>query len=166
MSRTKAAEEKPTRAPWEQMDGEPDAAYRRFLEYRNLGPARSIDAAFRAQAPKRTEKHQRAAGQWKSDSVQFHWQERATAWDIEMLTDAGRDAVIKFIGALDKLAEKTLLALERKAVKPNNWHEIIEAVNILGSFIPAETVAALQSDAAEHRTPAIGATPDAERARR
>src|SRR5262249_28786381 len=32
--------------PWDQQPDEPDAAYSRFLMYRNLGPARTLDAAF------------------------------------------------------------------------------------------------------------------------
>lgn len=41
------------RKAWEQLPDEPDSAYARFLMYRNLGPARSIDAAFKTTATKR-----------------------------------------------------------------------------------------------------------------
>lgn len=160
------------RLPWEQREDESDAAYARFLVYRNLGPARSLDAAYALVATKRVKSRgspkidtaRRASGQWVQDSAAFDWAARATAWDVQVLTEVGRRAVVNFIHALELVSLKTLNELLNPKRRPANWHQLMEAVNLLGSFIPAETVAALQSDAAEHRTPAIGATPDTERA--
>lgn len=156
--------EQPTgRAAWDKRDDESDAAYARFLVYRNLGPARSLDAAYALAKPKATKGNKRQryggtsiSGQWTRDSVQFEWKTRADVWDVEMLTEVGKHAVVNFIHTLEAVSVKTLQELANAKRRPANWHEIMEAVNLLGSFIPAETVAALQSDAAEHRTPAIG----------
>ncbi len=129
--------------PWEQQPGEPAEAYVRFLEYRNLGPARSIDAAYAVSnkiAPNRA-KPRRASGQWDADSATYRWVERAAAWDIETFSTIGQQAVIKFIAAIDKFAEKTLAAME--STEPRNWSDILDTIELLSRLIPSETVEAL-----------------------
>ncbi len=146
------------RKAWEQLEGEPNEAYARFLVYRNLGRARSLDAAFRLDIGKATKgnKRQQAPGQWGGDSVQWNWVERATAWDIEMLTLHGEAVVLDFIAAMRNYASKTLHASLRERLTPRDWGELTNAINTLGKFIPADTVAAIQDTAAEGKEPAIG----------
>ncbi len=146
------------RQQWEQLEGEPDAAYARFLVYRNLGPARSLDAAYQlvaGHAAKRR-KTPRVSGQWQDDSVRFGWVERAAAWDIYTLTAVGMQAVIKWVNALDQAIEQTLIHLKAGTHKPRTWKETIDAVVALGNFIPAETVSEIRHIAESDNPPAIG----------
>lgn len=143
---------------WERQEDESDAAYTRFLIYRNLGPSRSLDAAYRASlgdAAKRR-KPPRVSGQWQDDSAQFHWPERAAAWDIYTLTAVGMQAVVKWVNALDQAIEQTLIHLKASTRKPRTWKEMIDAVVALGNFIPSETVAEIRHIAESDNPPAIG----------
>ncbi len=147
------------RRPWDQLEGESDAAYARFLIYRNLGPARSLNVAYLAANPKAIKGNKRqgsAPGQWTRDSVQFNWPERASAWDVEILTETGRETVVGFIHALRLISTKALAALMKDSARPRSWKGALEAVILLGNFIPAETVQRLQADARERRISAIG----------
>jgi hypothetical protein len=143
---------------WEQREDESDAAYVRFLIYRSLGPARSLVAAYQVVEPKATKRNkkqqgnnQQVSGQWTKDSAQFDWPARASAWDVQMLTEVGRETVINFLNALKLASEKTVAALSNEKIRPTSWRAALEAVILLGSFIPSETVARIQSDASDNR---------------
>jgi hypothetical protein len=78
--------------PWDQQPGESDAAYRRFLRYRDLGMGRSIDAAYFSTRPPgagagltAAGKRRRAPGQWMRECSRWRWRERASKWDIDHL---------------------------------------------------------------------------------
>lgn len=148
------------RKPWEQLPEEPDAAYTHFLIYRNLGPARSLDAAYRVfkGATKRGKRLQAPSG-WGRESAQYDWVSRAAAWDVDVLVEHGRDTVVAFVESLRAIAFKSLRVLEDERIKPKSWAAALEAVSLLGGFIPSETVQQIQSDAREHRVSAIG-SPD------
>lgn len=142
---------------WEQREGEPNEAYARFLVYRNLGVTRTLDRAYRAFVGNRRKSSERS-GTWQENATRFNWSERASDWDIDYLVSSGRDAAIAFVNALEKLAVKSLSALEDDKMQPKDWKQVLEAVNIIGSFIPAETVEAIRAHAAEHRISPIGKT--------
>jgi hypothetical protein len=145
--------------PWDQREGEPEAAYVRFLIYRNLGPARSLDLAYRTfqegqeGAPESVER--RAPGQWYGDSRTFAWVERARAWDIAMLAEHGQDAVMVFVGCLKQAAVKVLRSLDRLD-GPADWKSAMESLNVLSSLIPAETIKAMQPHAGDGTPPGYG----------
>lgn len=148
---------------WEQLPDEPPAAFVRFQVYLNFGRARSLrvaQSALPTSATKRDKTRHLSKssvnGQWASDCTKYRWVERARAWDIEQLADVGYDAVVNFINMLALLSSKTLTALASEKIKPKSLKTIMEVVNLLGSFIPAETVAAVRADASERRTPSIG----------
>lgn len=138
---------------WEQIEGEPNEAYARFLVYRNLGVARTVQQTRKLTA-KNGEKGR--SGTLERESVDFKWAERASAWDIEALEQVGRNVVVQFVSALEAMALKTLTALNNDSIKPGDWEQVLKAVNTLGSFIPAETVEAVRTYATEHRISAIG----------
>jgi hypothetical protein len=134
--------------PWHQRPGEPDAAYNRFLIYRNLGPGRSVLDAYRSTlrgngtGAGKGRKKQRIPGQWGEDCAAFHWVARATSWDRAMLARHGRQAVIAFVQALCDAATKTVRVItELKG--PQDWSQVIETVNTLGSHIDPETIKVL-----------------------
>ncbi len=138
--------------PWDQLKEEDAAAYARFLMYRNLGPTRTIDLAYalarEAKRGKGKQTSKRASGEWMRNSTNFDWPMRASAWDVAMLAEVGKKVVVHYVHALERAALKTLAVLEDPKVKPRGWGGAIEAINVLGGFIPAETIAAIRADTA------------------
>jgi hypothetical protein len=134
---------------WERQPGEPDAAYVRFLIYRNLGPARSLEAAYRKfmedlgeiDAAKSCESLP-VSGQWFKDSHSFDWVRRARAWDIAVFSEVGREAVIALGHYTRALAVRALEALANSS-GPENWKEHLETLHALCTIIPPETISAL-----------------------
>jgi hypothetical protein len=92
------------RQGWDQQEGEPDAAYVRFLIFRNLGPARALVAAYQTfltdldEASEGVEK--RAPGQWHADCRTYDWVSRSRAWDIAMLSEHGKESIVAFNDAI------------------------------------------------------------------
>jgi hypothetical protein len=72
-------------SPWMQMEGESDQAYAAFVEFRDLGPGRTADAAWRAkgtkEGPSGPPRALRAPGSWKRWRAQYHWDARSEAFD-------------------------------------------------------------------------------------
>lgn len=143
--------------PWDQQPGEPSEAYARFLVYRNLGPGRTIEAAYGASSLK-SRKSQATSGQWFSDSASHGWRERAHQWDIEQLTQAGQRTVTAFVSALELACQRLLARMIEDKLEPKTWKEVVDALNTLGNFIPAETVAQIRATADRHEVAAIGKT--------
>ncbi len=152
--------------PWAQQPDEPGAAYARFLTYLHLGRTRTLEAAiaaWRSANPAKKREKTRApskasiSGTWAAESSRYEWVARARAWDIEMMVDLGYDTVVDFVNTLSLLASKTLRAAASQQVRPRGLKTILQLVNLLGSFIPAETVAAIRADAEGRRVSAIGA---------
>jgi hypothetical protein len=147
---------------WEQQPDESQEAYARFLIYRNLGVARSLNKAYQI-VPGRTGK-EKANGQWHEDCVKYNWVARASAWDISILTEVGQSVVAKYINALDLAFLKIIESLNSEKMKPRTWGSVIESINILGEFIPQETVAEIRRAQDADSVPAIGTSPGAKSA--
>lgn len=135
----------PDRAPWDQKKGEPDKWHSWFLIYRNLGPGRSVDLAYRffvGESP--AKKHQKrqpprkCSGEWSEASRLWSWPARAIAWDIANLQQHGQKIVTLQLAILERYALKILAALDDERAKPKNWREITEAMKTLGTFISPE----------------------------
>jgi hypothetical protein len=137
----------PERKPWEQRPDEPEAAFVRFLIYLNLGPGRSLNAAYRtflSNLGEATEGHERpqAPGQWHRDMRLFGWLSRARAWDVAVFSEVGREAAIALMSYVRALAVKGLEALAESS-GPADWKDHLETIHALSSIIPQETFAAL-----------------------
>lgn len=148
------------RKPWDQLPDEPDPAYVRFLMYRDLGPARSIDAAYVAatgEATKGSKRQQRAPGQWTHDSAQFGWPERALAWDKHLLADLVPEAASVIFHTINETARVALRHLQSGKLRPRNWQQLVETVTILASFIAPETIQA----AIDHASPGVSRADEA-----
>jgi hypothetical protein len=65
---------------WDRQPGESLVAFAAFRVFRDLGPARTVDAAFDA-CVRSPRNRRRALGRWHERRRRFHWIERATAWD-------------------------------------------------------------------------------------
>src|SRR5262245_60895581 len=119
--------------PWDQLPGESDAAYARFLVYRNLGPQRTIDAAYNSQSPvdpKSPKRHQ-APGSWRKDSKRFAWPRRAVAWDLDCLIRAGPGIGEAYLKLLCRFATGLLSAIDDgRLIKPSSLEEFLKAVDL------------------------------------
>lgn len=123
-------------ASWERRRGESKDSYARFLMYRNLGPSRSVEAAYKAAA--KSSKSQHVSGQWLADSSRWKWPDRAHDWDIDSLVQHGEETVLAFMEVMRVLARKVLARIEK--LDPADWSESLEAIKILSSFIPHEAI--------------------------
>ncbi len=134
--------------PWDKQLDESDAAYSRFLTYRNLGPARSIDAAY-FEAAKGDKKQQevevsgRASGQWMRDSVTYRWVERSQAWDIENLVVHGERIITAYLASLDNITRKTLAYLTDESNQPDNWESAVKTLELISKVVSGESAAEL-----------------------
>jgi hypothetical protein len=141
------------RHPWNRRKGEPDSAYTHFLLYRNLGPARSIDRAYAAyQATSQTDeaaaddeaakrgKTRRAPGNWWEEAATYDWGRRAAAWDLAVLADTGRSAIVTFTTVLEKVSVRCLAAVVDGEIAPDSWGKLIETINTLGLLIPSDLI--------------------------
>src|SRR4030067_400717 len=122
---------------WEQREGEQNEAYARFLVYRNLGVARSLDSAY-CVALNRVKS--RASGQWVKECSKYEWVMRASAWDVYVLTEIGQQVVVRYVNALDLAFQRIIESLANRKIKPRSWGAIIDSITTLGGFIPQETV--------------------------
>jgi hypothetical protein len=133
--------------PWDQLSGESDAAYARFLFYLEIGPQRSIDEAYRQwnekrpkTARKRSKTPQAANGQWKDDSAKYRWIERSLAWDRKQFTLKAERAVDRFVEVLLEGMATTIEAMRTR--KPTSWNQILESIRVFGQHVPPETIRA------------------------
>lgn len=66
---------------WQPQPGEPQSWFERFDIYRQLGPWRSIAAAYRADAGAQANASGRPSRRWYVMAATWRWQARAEAWD-------------------------------------------------------------------------------------
>ena len=74
---------------WERQPGESGPAFAAFVVYRDLGPYRSLDKAYKTQKPDAD----KFSGQWSLWSAEHKWLERALAYDS--YCDAERRKVLE-----------------------------------------------------------------------
>jgi hypothetical protein len=124
------------------LPGESLEAYSRYLAYRNLGPARSVERAYALATGRRCGpvRSGAASGQWKKDCSRYRWPERAAAWDVCQLVEHGRDVVIAYVAALRQAAGRVLRALESESCRPKGWVQALGALDVLGRHISDEAV--------------------------
>ena len=131
----------PEVAPWDQLLDEPITAYRRFLVYRNLGPGRTLEKAYRATKGNKGQQES-PPGSWTRNTTQYNWVERATAWDIEQMSQYGTQAVINWVLSIVELSEQTLVEIQSGRLKPRSFDQLLGALDVLGKFVTPETVEA------------------------
>ncbi len=135
---------------YEQLPDEPDSSYAHFLYYKNLGPGRSLRIAYnkylidKGEAPAGTK-----CGSWGAESSDWDWVERARAFDISILENDGKDTVLAFLDALRHASAKAAEYI--RLAGPESWGDALETLNVVGKFIPPETVAAISANAEADR---------------
>ena len=71
--------------PWDRLEGEPFMWFDRFDYYRMLGPERTIGGAYKVYSKERGKKPSKnGAYHWRKIAEDWHWQERAEAFDIHI----------------------------------------------------------------------------------
>lgn len=121
---------------WDKRESESDEAYVRFLVYRNLGPARSIDKAY---AATNRSKAKRASGQWNEDSITHEWTKRAVAWDIAQLSQLPAETTTIILEAIKEFARKTLHAASGDEYKPKG-REVRENILVIAALVSPEII--------------------------
>lgn len=135
----------PAPPPWDQQPNESSAAFRRFLVYLHMGPARSIPKAvqaWRAMCPPRNPNASPRNGQWQDDAARWSWIERAAAWDIFQLRQSVPEFAALVFANMTQMARLTLEAAQSGALKPTSWEELKDASVVLAQFVSPETIAA------------------------
>lgn len=130
---------------WNQLDGEDAADYAKFLVYRNLGPGRSLDRAYRAYRRRRVTKSGaplQAPGSWAKLSVRYEWVNRASRWDVYHLEQAVPEVVSTIFALIGEFARKTLESVQSGAVSPRNWDDVLRAIDGLTALVSPEAAAA------------------------
>lgn len=127
--------------PWEQLPGEPPEAYARFLIYRNLGPARSLDAAYAISNITKRKKSESASGQWREDSTAYHWRERAARWDVAQLSVVVPETTGLIFQAIAEYAKIVLEELQARKQKPRTWSELKEGLVVLSTLVSPDVIA-------------------------
>lgn len=72
--------------PWEKHLGESRQAFHAFTHYRNMGAARSLDKAYREHCEGcagKQKSNKRATGRWTAWFGEWHWAQRAEAFDAD-----------------------------------------------------------------------------------
>lgn len=129
------------RKPWEQLEDEPDRAYARFLVYLNMGPGRSVEKAIEA-----AKGEKRRNGQWERDGSTFNWKDRATAFDIAVLTpQMGSEVVINWTTAANEWSKNLLEAIQNGKMKPKSFEQAVTLFNVFANFVTPETLEAAKS---------------------
>ncbi len=148
------------RRPWDQLPNEPDESYKHFLIYRNMGPGRSLHAAYgQLCIAKQREIKASIPGNWTSDSSRFRWVERCKAWDIFVLLEQGPAIAKDFLEAIRIYANNLIDSLRNDGAtnKPIGFESITKAIDTLGKLLTPEFLDAyatrLQSDLAEASKP-------------
>src|SRR5262245_34395431 len=134
------------RQPWDQLPGEPEAAFARFLLYRNMGVGRSLNAAYRkylalsGEVVKGTEKH---PGNWQQHSLQFDWVNRALKWDIANLQTVGRRTAAAVAAYLEWASLKAIEGLADFKPTITTWQDALRVAEALMQIVSPETIQAL-----------------------
>ena len=138
---------------WEQQEGEPEAAYSRFLAFLTLGVGRSIIRAYRLTHP--DSEASAVSGVWREESSKWAWRKRANDHDLSTFRESARETVAAYGEGMRAIARKALEALESELpeLKPRSWNEALDAFAVIRSLIPMETISALVDHAEQQGDP-------------
>lgn len=152
-------------AAWEQMTGESDESFARFLMYRNLGPSRSMRKAYlrylqEADGFTGGAKRLHIPGQWQRDSSNFFWVERAAAWDVRNLQAYGGRLAVLHTQAMVELAKKNCRYARRLKPGDDGYADMLRSVQVVAAFLTPEFVKGIADEGREPRRVAAAAADD------
>jgi hypothetical protein len=126
--------------PWNRQPGESALWFQCFETYRALGIRRTIEQAYRQEMERRgkTGYGQRPNGSWRKIAIEFHWHERAEAWDIAEINRVRREAASEAradksarIKLLKAARGKLIQALEMVEMSPLRLPELVNAIRMV-----------------------------------
>lgn len=133
--------------PWDQQPGEPPEAYARFLVYRNMGPVRSLDAAYQAANVGKGRKSSERSGTWQDNSSAYNWRERAARWDVAQLSAVVPETAGVIFEAIKEFARQTLAEVQSGKHRPKDWGEVKEALVVLSTLVSPDVIATAADNA-------------------
>lgn len=137
---------RPPSRPWDRLLEETESAYRNFLFYRNLGPGRTLHKAYLAHmeaSDKATHGDTKVSGQWKDQSRDHAWVDRADAWDVYNLQAIGKKTAAAAAVYFERLVLRLLEGLETFDPQLMTFGDHCKAVETIKGIITPETIAAL-----------------------
>jgi hypothetical protein len=131
--------------PWDQMPAEDNAAYARFLVYRNLGLKRSLKRAYAktlrdANLFNGDHRKLNLPASWRMDSNAYRWVARSSAWDLRNLALYGSRVAVLHVRAVEIVAKKAAAAAKRLNVGDDGWRDVLESLRFVGQFLTPEIV--------------------------
>lgn len=136
--------------PWDQQDGEPIAAYKRFLLYLYLGRSRTLLDAYRLYVEEATEGFERhpkdreprhVSGSWAKEAREWRWTERADRYDVYELHRMGRRVMQRLMDTLETHVDQ--LASAAGSIAPANYGDYLKGLDALAKHFPPELMQTL-----------------------
>lgn len=97
---------------WERLPGESAKAFAAFMVYRDFGPGRDVNSAYRSTTQQQSNCNKIAPRHWRSWSTTFRWFDRAAAYDahldrqrVEAAAQATRDASAEAVARREAVPE-------------------------------------------------------------
>jgi hypothetical protein len=75
---------------WDQLPDEPDLWYKRFMIFRDMGPERTIQGAFKIVKARQGFRSNKAGESWTTAAHDYNWRERANDWDTQQRARVGQ----------------------------------------------------------------------------
>jgi hypothetical protein len=131
--------------PWDQLPGESNESYARFLLYRNLGIRRSLKRAYAkmladADLFSGDPRKLHLPANWRSDSSAHRWVARSSAWDLHHLAMHGSRVALLHIQAMLNITKKYLKATEEYKIGDDEWDNVLATSRHVAQFLTPEIV--------------------------
>jgi hypothetical protein len=131
--------EPPPLNPWDRQPDEPPMWFDRFSTYLDIGPNRTVTAAYNIDREKQGKLPEKQADQtWYMQSHIWQWNERAGAYDahwrateLAMMEARREEGIRRRLRMMDKLEEKVMVALAM--MQPEAWepHHLVAAMKLI-----------------------------------
>ena len=154
---------------WDQLEDETEEEFVKFLIYKNLGFDRSIDKAYNSylatnitsggESNKKAqllgfllEEKKPAPGSWYQLASKRFWKKRAELWDISELRKTEKSTFIKQVAIIKAFAEKIEEALKDPKIKPKNFFQLLQAIDVFNRrYTPELARAVLLGDESDQQ---------------
>ena len=139
---------------WDRLAVEDDLDYSYFLVFRNLGPRRTLRAAYRefaasfGNAQKTPLSGVNVPEKWKCLRRENRWVERAASWDVHCLKSVGCRVAVNQSQAILSLSSEAVRAARKVRLDPEQPGEILDVLRTVQGYLTPEAVAAVAMSAA------------------